>query len=121
MAQQRQVTLLPRTRLSGYDDNSPRVRVGTTIRLQIESIESTSTGLSSHRSAFGLKAAAPSPAPAGQGPECEVWQLLGRADVIVRSVLEAQDRAERRLGEERARVWLRDVARAWLGTGHRSW
>ncbi len=66
-------------------------------------------------------AAAPSPEPAGQGPECEVWQLLGRADVIVRAVLEAQDRAERRLWEERARVWLRDVARAWLDTGHRSW
>ncbi len=66
-------------------------------------------------------AAAPSQAPAGQGPECEVWQLLGRADVIVRAVLEAQGRAERRLWEERARIWLQDVARAWLDTRHRSW
>jgi hypothetical protein len=54
-------------------------------------------------------------------PGCEVWQLLGRADVIVRGVLEAQDRGERRLWEERARVWLQDVDRAWLDTGRRRW
>ncbi len=66
-------------------------------------------------------AAAPSPAPSGQGPEGEVWQLLGRADVIVRAVLEAQDRAERRLWEERGPGLLQDLARAWLDTRHRSW
>jgi hypothetical protein len=67
------------------------------------------------------RAAAPSQASAERGPECEVWQLLGRADVIVRAVLEAQDRAERRLWEGRARVWLQDAARAWLDTCRRSW
>ncbi len=66
-------------------------------------------------------AAAPSLASAGQGPECEVWQLLGRAVVIVRPVLEAQGRAERRHWDERARIWLRDAARVWLDNCHRSW
>jgi hypothetical protein len=47
-------------------------------------------------------------------PSTEVWQLLGRADVIVRGCLEARDRAERRLWEERARVWLEDVGQAWI-------
>jgi hypothetical protein len=56
-----------------------------------------------------------------QAPDREVWQLLGRADVIVRGVLEAQDRAERRLWEERARVWLGDVAGAWINTNRRAW
>ena len=53
--------------------------------------------------------------------EQEVWQLLGRADVIVRGVLEARSRAERRLWEESARAWLQDVDQAWVDSQRRSW
>ena len=55
--------------------------------------------------------------PAVVLPDSEVWQLLGRADVIVRGILEAQDAAERRLWSERARAWLRDVGQAWVHSG----
>lgn len=44
----------------------------------------------------------------------QVWLLLGRADVIVRGCLEAQDRAERQRWEERARAWLAEVNQAWV-------
>jgi hypothetical protein len=44
----------------------------------------------------------------------QVWLLLGKADVIVRGCLEARDRVERRLWEERARAWLLEVNRAWV-------
>ena len=55
--------------------------------------------------------------PTAALPDSEVWELLGRADVIVRGVLESQDSAERRLWTERARVWLRDVGQAWVHSG----
>ena len=42
----------------------------------------------------------------------EVWQLQGRADVIVRALLEAPDHGARQRCEERAWVWLRDVGQA---------
>jgi hypothetical protein len=62
------------------------------------------------------------PAIAGAQPsDIEVWQLLGRADVILRGVLQSQDRAERRLWEERARVWLDNVGQAWVQSQRRSW
>jgi len=61
------------------------------------------------------------PEPAGGPAESEVWQLLGRADVVVRGVLEAQDRGERRLWEERARLWLQDLSQAWLRSQRRPW
>jgi hypothetical protein len=70
--------------------------------------------------------AGPAPRPdqdRGQAgpPRCEVWQLLGRADVIVRGCLESRDRAERRDWEERARAWLQDVDQAWIRSQRRSW
>jgi hypothetical protein len=46
----------------------------------------------------------------------EVWQLLGRADVVVRAMLEAPDRAARQRGEQWARAWLRDLGQAWVHT-----
>ena len=46
----------------------------------------------------------------------EVWQLLRRADVIVRALLEAHDRAARERCQERARAWLCDVNQAWVHT-----
>jgi hypothetical protein len=46
-------------------------------------------------------------------PDSEVWSLLGRADVILRGVLDGGDRAQRRIWEERARAWLREVNQAW--------
>jgi hypothetical protein len=55
--------------------------------------------------------------PVARATEAEVWELLGRADVIVRGVLEAKDAAERRLWAGRARAWLRDVGRAWVHSG----
>lgn len=66
----------------------------------------------------------PAPRPiaataAAAGPEQlpsedDAWALLGRADVIVRGVLEAQDGAQRRRWQERARAWLRDVNQTWV-------
>lgn len=57
----------------------------------------------------------PDPAPAAVPmPDGEVWSLLGRADVILRGVLDARDREERRIWEERARAWLREVNQAWV-------
>jgi hypothetical protein len=47
-------------------------------------------------------------------PEGEVWSLLGRADVVLRGILAAQGREERRIWEERAQAWLREVNRAWV-------
>jgi hypothetical protein len=47
-------------------------------------------------------------------PEGEVWSLLRRADVVLRGILAAQGREERRIWEERAQAWLREVNRAWV-------
>jgi hypothetical protein len=60
--------------------------------------------------------------PAGDRPEAdaarlgeaEVWQLLGRADLIVRGVLTDQDPDARRRWRERAGAWPQDVNRAWV-------
>jgi hypothetical protein len=62
----------------------------------------------------GGQASGDPPAAAAPLPEAEVWSLLGRADVVLRGVLEARDREQRRIWEERARAWLRDVNQAWV-------
>ena len=53
-----------------------------------------------------------------QSAEAEVWQLLDRADVILRGVLAIQDSAERRRWEERMRIWLHNLNRAWVQSHH---
>ena len=65
-----------------------------------------------NRAVSSLPAARPEPTP--EPAESEVWSLLGRADVVLRGVLDARDRKERRIWEERARAWLSEVNQAWV-------
>jgi hypothetical protein len=58
--------------------------------------------------------ALPEPVPIAEVTVDQVWLLLGKADVVVRGCLEAQDRTERRIWEERARAWLAEVNQAWV-------
>jgi hypothetical protein len=46
----------------------------------------------------------------------ELWQLLGRAGVIMRALVDAPDRATRQRCQERAQAWLHDVGQAWVHT-----
>jgi hypothetical protein len=46
----------------------------------------------------------------------DLWQLLGRADVLMRALLETPNGAARRGCEDRARKFLHDIAQAWVHT-----
>jgi hypothetical protein len=52
----------------------------------------------------------------GDITESEVWQVLGRTDVILRRVLEAHDRADRRGWKARVQAWPADLGQAWIRT-----
>ena len=48
--------------------------------------------------------------------EDELWDLLGRADVVMRALLAAPDRTSLQRCRGRAEAWLREVNQAWVRT-----
>ena len=52
-------------------------------------------------------------APGKEPTMDELWQLLGRADVIMRELVEAPDREVRERWRAKIGPWLRDVGQAW--------